>query len=546
MSTPKIFISYSHDSPEHEDFVLSLSERLREGGLNCTIDKDIAFPSEGWPIWIEKQIETADFVLILFTPVYLRLFRKEQISGEEKKTVHEGAMITQSLYENCCHNTRFIPLIPDAGEESHIPMMLRGYTCFKIPSQYEALYRLLTGQPEVLRPPLGQKKILPPRKPAAFAQSQFPQICAKPPVTQANMHAQTQASATASEGAVRHILHLSDLHFDIDTRAAAWYSQLADDLRYELGCTSLDVLILSGDIAKHSTPEEYAAAKIFLDELCREFQLDRTRIVIVPGNHDLNWKLAEEACEIKRCNACQESADDMAIDREAGIRDKAGYARRFMHFEAFYRSVTGSAYPRSYAQQGILYHYPALNLLILGLNSAWQLDHRCTKRAGIHPDALSNALTQIRQNPAYTNCIKFAVWHHPLYSAFTDCISDDGFMERLAQAGFCAALHGHIHKADNGVYRYDQSIGGRQLHLISAGTFGAPVREWMPGYPLQYNLLKLQDNVLTVETRRREKLNGAWKPDARWLQGSGQDPKPRYVMHFHSQYQDKKMPTCET
>ncbi|WP_419756898.1 hypothetical protein [Anabaena sp. FACHB-595] len=57
---------------------------------------------------------------------------------------------------------------------------------------------------------------------------------------------------------------------------------------------------------------------------------------------------------------------------------------------------------------------------------------------------------------------------------------------------------------------------------------GAPTRELNPGYPWQYNLLKFADNKLTVYTRRREELNGPWKPDARWLMGAGQNPLPYY------------------
>ena len=74
------------------------------------------------------------------------------------------------------------------------------------------------------------------------------------------------------------------------------------------------------------------------------------------------------------------------------------------------------------------------------------------------------------------------------------------------------------------------STNGRKLDRICAGTFGAPVREWVPGYPLQYNLLKFEDNQLTVYTRRREELNGAWKPDARWLQGAGKTPLDYYAI----------------
>lgn len=78
------------------------------------------------------------------------------------------------------------------------------------------------------------------------------------------------------------------------------------------------------------------------------------------------------------------------------------------------------------------------------------------------------------------------------------------------------------------MYRYDLSPEGRRIEIIGAGSFGAPVHQWVPGYPLQYNLLKVSDRTVTVETRCREEVNGAWRPDARWLQGPGKDPSPRY------------------
>ncbi len=35
---PKVFISYSHDSDAHKEYVLALSVRLRNDGVNCWID----------------------------------------------------------------------------------------------------------------------------------------------------------------------------------------------------------------------------------------------------------------------------------------------------------------------------------------------------------------------------------------------------------------------------------------------------------------------------------------------------------------------------
>ena len=49
MSTPKIFISYSHDSSRHQARVSALSNRLRADGFDCNIDQYEVSPDEGWP-----------------------------------------------------------------------------------------------------------------------------------------------------------------------------------------------------------------------------------------------------------------------------------------------------------------------------------------------------------------------------------------------------------------------------------------------------------------------------------------------------------------
>jgi 3',5'-cyclic AMP phosphodiesterase CpdA len=331
-----------------------------------------------------------------------------------------------------------------------------------------------------------------------------------------------------------HILHLSDLHFGTLDQANQWSNQLAADLYNDLSILHLDALILSGDIANYSTQEEYQAAEQFLDNIRQDFPLNPEQIILVPGNHDLNWKLAKKAYKlIDRDDYDGELKDGHYIEESASVirvPDEAEYKQRFAPFSQFYETIKQTPYPLDYDQQYTLDHLPEQNLLILGLNSAWQLDHHYKSRASINTNALSNALTQIRRNPDYKNCLKIAVWHHPLNSAYSDRITDQGFLEQLAVNGFRFFLHGHIHKAETSLFRYDMSTNGRKLDRICAGTFGAPVREWVPGYPLQYNLLKIADNQLTVITRRREELNGAWKPDARWLQGAGKAPLDYYAI----------------
>jgi len=330
------------------------------------------------------------------------------------------------------------------------------------------------------------------------------------------------------------ILHLSDLHFGTLTDARNWQSQVAEDLKRELGCDRLDGLILSGDLTQRATAAEYAAAVEFLALLSREFGLTPERIALVPGNHDLNWDLSQAAYDPGTTTAYR-AADDTERRRwidtgsDLWVRDEDRYRRRFAPFSSqFYAKLKGLPYPTDYPDQFSIEHWPDLGLLVLGLNSACEIDHHHRDRVGIHPEALTGAVDLIRARPDWDACLKIAVWHHPLAGPDASRITDHGFLERLALAGFRLALHGHIHKAETHQYRYDLTPGGRRLDIIAAGTFGAPSRDWVPGYPLQYNLLRLTADQLTIETRRREEPNGAWKPDARWLQGPGRDPLPRY------------------
>lgn len=327
------------------------------------------------------------------------------------------------------------------------------------------------------------------------------------------------------------VLHLSDLHFGTQAQALLWYGQLLADLRSELACDQLDAVVLSGDITNRAASDEFNAAAQFLRDLKEDFKLAPHQFILVPGNHDLSWAVAKRAYRVMR------RADHDGVLNPGEYIDNGAYIEvpveaelrgRFQPFADFYYSVRNEAYPLDYEYQATIHHFPDKQLLILGLNSAWWLDHAFTTRADIHGVALGRALRRIQQEPGYVDTVKLAVFHHPVDSPDPDRLRDTGFVERLAQAGFRLALHGHIHRPQTGLYRYDMAAAGRRLDFLGAGTFGAPTREWVPGFPLQYQLLEFNGDDLRVHTRRREVLDGAWRPDARWTQGPGQNPLPYY------------------
>lgn len=170
---PKVFISYSHDSPEHGDRVLALADRLRADGIDANVDEYVDNPSKGWHLWMEDEIEAADFVLVIATETYDRRRRGREEQSKGHGVRWEGAIISQALYDNALHNVRFVPVVFAAADAAHIPFFLKSVKWYEVGNDdgYEALYRRLTGQPEVVKRPLGKLRKLPPRKPVDPASS---------------------------------------------------------------------------------------------------------------------------------------------------------------------------------------------------------------------------------------------------------------------------------------------------------------------------------------------------------------------------------------
>lgn len=163
---PKVLISYSHDSPAHRDRVLQLADRLRQGGIDCTIDQYVPSPPEGWPRWMMNQLEQSAFVLMVCTGIYHQRVRGQGEPDKGKGADWEGAIITQEIYDAKGRNTKFIPVIFGPDDTAQIPIFVRGVAFYRVDSEesYEQLYRRLTGQHDTPEPPLGKIKSLPPKK----------------------------------------------------------------------------------------------------------------------------------------------------------------------------------------------------------------------------------------------------------------------------------------------------------------------------------------------------------------------------------------------
>lgn len=163
---PKVFISYSHDSPEHAESVLELSDQLRSDGIDGILDQYEDSPAEGFPRWMDRQILTADFVLMICTSTYFRRVMGEEEPGKGLGVQWESSAIYQYIYNGGTMNTRFIPVLLESATINDIPVPWQGAKYYRPTTKdgYEDLYRRLTNQPYTPKGELGKLRQMPPRK----------------------------------------------------------------------------------------------------------------------------------------------------------------------------------------------------------------------------------------------------------------------------------------------------------------------------------------------------------------------------------------------
>ena len=162
---PRVFISYSHDSNKHCQRVLDLAQELRRNGIDAIIDRFTQNPKQGWPRWMQHQIEDSDFVLAVCTATYKRRFDGREDRNQGYGVNWEGFLTSQLIYKNRALNERVIPIVFEDTDEDDIPALLLGSTHYRLPGALNALLRRLTNQPEVVPGPLGRTPYMPPLLP---------------------------------------------------------------------------------------------------------------------------------------------------------------------------------------------------------------------------------------------------------------------------------------------------------------------------------------------------------------------------------------------
>lgn len=153
--TPKVFISYSHDSTAHKAWVLTLATRLEGNGVAVTLDQwDLKIGGD-LPHFMESGLSDSDRVIVVCTDEYVRKANAMQSGG----VGYEKMIITSQIMRDLGSN-RVIPIVIN-NEQSNVPTFVATRLWLDFSSEnYEQSYRQLIadlwGESVQPRPPRGE------------------------------------------------------------------------------------------------------------------------------------------------------------------------------------------------------------------------------------------------------------------------------------------------------------------------------------------------------------------------------------------------------
>lgn len=157
---PNVFISYSWDSQEHEEWIINLATKLCDNGVNAILDKwDLGSLGKPLPHFMENAITKSQRVICVLTPNYKK--KTENLAGG---VGYEYSIISAEIFTDGVNTSKFIPLFRNGTVADAIPTVLRGrkYVDMRDDSQFEEkfvheLLRDIHEEPKFKKPVIGKK-----------------------------------------------------------------------------------------------------------------------------------------------------------------------------------------------------------------------------------------------------------------------------------------------------------------------------------------------------------------------------------------------------
>lgn len=223
ITEPMVFISYSHDSEEHKNWVLQLATRLRSNGVNVILDRWNLKLGSDLASFMERGLSKSQRIVSVCSDIYVKKANEGKGGAGYEKQIMTAEFINDQ-------NTNWvIPLIKNNPSTKKTPTFLGGrmYISFEEPhlyeSKYEELLRDLLDEPVLPIPPIGKNPFQTIKE---FAQQKF-------------IPNNEKYSSPATSGKVtfeysnnngRYFIGQGELMFELDfSKSSDWNIQLLND-----------------------------------------------------------------------------------------------------------------------------------------------------------------------------------------------------------------------------------------------------------------------------------------------------------------------------
>jgi len=340
------------------------------------------------------------------------------------------------------------------------------------------------------------------------------------------------------------ILHLTDLHLTrlsrehVGTLTGVWDdAQVALPTRLE----KFDFVVITGDLTQSAKEKEYTELQEFLNVLVKRVEgQDRSRIVMVPGNHDVDW---EAVCGPKIWTTMLQFSRDLRTEFKKSLGDLAGsrlrwqlndrgalalhriapeqYAQRFARCQSFldryYKDITPpddrrfvltASDPKKHWSAHL---FPRDHVAFYGFNSC-HCNDKYWKGAEIALPALEEAKKHANEHaPLEKGWTRVALWHHGVRSERGDPdLLTTRNLEQLALLQPALGMHGHTH--EEGIAELRDKVH-TPFPVVGAGSFIVSADQRPEGIANGFSVVELTRSLIRWERYHRHK-NGTWNAPA--------------------------------
>lgn len=311
------------------------------------------------------------------------------------------------------------------------------------------------------------------------------------------------------------LLHLSDLHFSRDAEVHRFTGVTPKRLARRFVDPLLtkginpQYLIVSGDFVQDGDSAEFALARPFISHLLDYLKLPKSRLLLIPGNHDIRWKRG--------------SLPAAGDDRTSPYKD---------FFELMRGHEPDTSFSDFIAEEDIT---------LVAFNSSMLESAKCPGFGFVGDEQLESVWKKVRREPRFSEDAPRigVIHHHVIPVSWLEPLREDNVYSLTLDAervqtwfmdnGFRVLLHGHQHQPFlRAVYnpgrarKFDLLISGAG----SAGSAKEVLGEFSRNH---YQVLRIGPRFIEVQWYQSDfRTPDAFEFDRRFVHPFGADEhKPR-------------------